>query len=63
MDLYGKIAGQMALSTEQEARLEALAAKALPESVPVEPTTNSVTETPTEPDRTLAKTSDSESTP
>ncbi|RPI09270.1 MAG: hypothetical protein EHM71_06410 [Zetaproteobacteria bacterium] len=63
MDLYGKIAGQMALAAEQEARFEVLTAKAIPASVPVEPTTNSLTETPTEPDRTLAKTSDSESTP
>jgi len=63
MDVYGRIAGKMALATEQEARFEALAVNALPAPVPVEPTTNSVTETPTEPDRTLAKTSDSESTP
>ena len=40
MDVYGKIAGQMALTTEQEARVEALAVKALPASVPVEPTTD-----------------------
>lgn len=43
MDVYGKIAGKMALATEQEARFEALAARALPAPVPVEPSTNSST--------------------
>ena len=58
MDLYGKISGQMALATEQEARFEALAVKALPASVPVEPTTSSGAEPPADGDRTPASNSD-----
>jgi integrase len=48
MDLYAKIAGQMALTTEQEARFEALAVKALPASVSARPTGNSRVETTTD---------------
>ena len=59
MDVYGKIAEQMALTTEQEARFEALAAKAIPAPVPVEPTGSSGAETTADVDRTLIKSSDS----
>ncbi len=41
MDVYGKVAGRMTLAQEQEARLDALAARALPAPVSVEPSTNS----------------------
>ena len=62
MDVYGKIAGRMALTQEQEARLDALAAKALPTPVPIEPWTNSGKNTAADADRGPAKTSDPEST-
>ena len=45
MDVYGKNAGRMALAQEQEARLDVLAAKALPVPVPVEPGKNSIPDT------------------
>jgi hypothetical protein len=61
MDVYGKIAGQMALATEQEARFEALAVKALPAPAPVEPTTNSDEGTASDSGQKPAKNSDSES--
>lgn len=38
MDVYGKLAGEMALADEQAARLDALTAKALP--APTEPLGN-----------------------
>jgi len=62
MDTYGRIAGQMALATEQEARFEALAVKALPASIPVEPTTSPVAETTADGDTKPANNSDPEST-
>ena len=61
MDVYGKIAGQMALATEQEARFEALTAKAIPASVSVEPAGNSGVETTADVDRAPASDSDPES--
>ena len=61
MDVYGKIAGQMALATEQEARFEALTAKAIPASVSVEPAGNSGVETTADVDRAPATDSDPES--
>jgi hypothetical protein len=60
MDRYGKIAGQMALTTEQEARFEVLTTKALPASVPVEPTENSGEATIAHVDRASARDSDPE---
>jgi len=45
MDPYGKIAGQMAMTMEQEARFEALAAKALPGFDSAEPTTKFLADT------------------
>ena len=62
MDLYGKIAGKMALATEQEARFEALTAKALPAPVPVAPTTNSGAKTATDSKHKPAENSDPEGT-
>lgn len=56
MDLYGKIAGQMALTSEQEARFEALAVKALPASVSIEPTTDSGTASASDSDPTKSPT-------
>jgi len=61
MDVYEKIAGKMALATEQEARFEALAVKALPASVPVEPAGNSGVETTADADSTPARDSDPDS--
>jgi len=61
MDTYGRIAGQMALATEQEARFEAFTAKTLPTSVPVELTTNSDERTASDSGQKPAKNSDSES--
>jgi integrase len=61
MDVYARVAGQMALATEQEARFEALAVKALPASVPVEPTTSSGVKTTADADRAPARDSDPES--
>jgi len=58
MDLYGRLAGKMALNEEQEARFEALAANALPAPVPVEPTTSSGAETPADADRNPANNPD-----
>ena len=63
MDVYGRIAGKMALASEQEARLDALAARALPAPLPVEPDTNAGTDTVTESDGDPFKNSDPESTP
>ncbi len=59
MDTYGKIAGKMTLAEEQEARFDALAAKALPAPIPVEQTTNSGTKTATHSPHKPAKNSDS----
>ncbi len=61
MDIYGKIAGQMALTEEQEARLDALAARALPAALPGEPRTNSADETANDGDRKPTKDSDPDS--
>lgn len=61
MDVYGKIAGRMTLAQEQEARFEALAARALPTPVPVEPGTNSGAKTTTDSDHKLCETSDCKS--
>ena len=61
MDVYGRIAGQMALATEQEARFAALAVRALPAPAPVEPTESSGVETTTDVDSTTTGDSDSES--
>ncbi len=61
MDVYGKLAGELALTQEQEARLDALAAKALPAPVPVEPGTNSEVKPATDSDRKPIKDSDPES--
>lgn len=58
MDLYARLAGKMALSEEQEARFEALAVRALPASVPVEPTENSGEATIADVDRAPARDSD-----
>ena len=63
MDLCGKVAGRMTLAQEQEARFEALAARALPAPVPVERETNSGTNGDTNSDDDPANTSDSQSTP
>jgi hypothetical protein len=63
MDVCGKVAGRMMLAQEQEARLDALTAKALPAAVPVEPRTNSGVETTPDADRGPAKTCNLESTP
>ena len=60
MDVYGKIAGRMTLGQEQEARFEALTAKALPASVPVEPGGNSGVETTADADHAPARDSDPE---
>ena len=60
MDVYGKIAGKMALATEQEARFEALAVKALPASIPVESAGNSELEATADTDRAPAPESDPE---
>jgi len=62
MDVYGRIAGKMALATEQEARFEALAVRALPAPAPVEPAEPSEVETTADADRTPARDSDPEST-
>jgi hypothetical protein len=62
MDVYGRIAGKMALATEQEARFEALAVRALPAPAPVEPAEPSEVETTADADRTPARDSDHEST-
>ncbi len=62
MDIYGKIAGQMPLAHEQEARLDALAARALPAALPGELGTNSADETATDGDRKPTKDADPEST-
>ncbi len=59
MDVYGRIAGKMALATEQEARFEALAVRALPAPAPVDTGTNSVTNTATDCDSEPAENSDS----
>ena len=56
--LYARLAGKMALSEEQEARFEALAVRALPASVPVEPTENSGEATIADVDRAPARDSD-----
>ena len=61
MDVYGKVAGRMMLAQEQEARFEALAARALPAPVSVETTTNSDANTVTDSGYKPAKDSDSES--
>jgi hypothetical protein len=61
MDDYGRIAGQMALATERDARFEVLAVKALPASALVEPTGNSGAEATADADRAPARGSDSES--
>ncbi len=61
MDTYGRIAGQMALATEQEARFEALAVKALPASNSVEPTATSGVKTTTDADGNLDRDADPES--
>ncbi len=58
MDVYAKIAGTMALAQEQEARLDALAARALPAFVPAKPGTNSRTNTAAGPDAELTKDAD-----
>lgn len=58
LDVYGKLAGKMALTTEQEARFEALAVKALPAPAPVKPAENSEAETTADADRAPAKDSD-----
>ena len=63
MDIYRKIAGQMPLAQEQEARLDALAAGALPAPVPAEPGTNSDTNTASGSDPEPAKNSDPHTTP
>ncbi len=60
MDVYGKITGRMALSPEQEARLDALAARALPAPVPVKPGTNSDANTAADSGCKPAKNSDPE---
>jgi hypothetical protein len=60
MDGYGKIAAQMALTTEQEARFDALTARALSASVPVEPTANPEVEAAADTDRAPALESDPE---
>ncbi len=62
MDVYAAIAGRMTLAPEQEARLDALAARALPAPVPVEPTTNSGAKAATGSDRNPARNSDPENT-
>lgn len=61
MDTYGKFAGRMALTPEQEARFNALAARALPAPVPIEPSTNSDEGTASDSGQKPAKNSDSES--
>lgn len=55
MDVYGRIAGRMTLGQEQAARFEALVAKALPASVPEEPTGNSGVETTADVDHAPAR--------
>ena len=62
MDVYGRFAGKMTLVKEQEARFEALAARALPAPVPVEPETNADMTAGTEADPESGKTSDGNST-
>ncbi len=61
MDVYGKIAGQMTLTAEQEARLDALAARALPAALPDEPGTNRDAVTVTDSNHKPTKDPDAES--
>jgi len=61
MDTCGRIAGQMALTREQEARFEALTAKALPASVPVEPVGHSDAEPSADADPAPTRNSDPDS--
>ncbi len=61
MDTYGKFAGRMVLTPEQEARFEALVVKVLPASAPVEPAENSGVEATADADHTTARDSDPES--
>jgi integrase len=60
MDLYARLAGKMALSEEQEARFEALTAKALPAPVPVESIPISGVAVTTDADRIPVRSSDPE---
>jgi integrase len=60
MDAYAKITGRMMLTQEQEARLNALAARALPAALPGEPETSSDANTASELDSEPAKNSNLE---